>query len=292
MQGKICLITGGTSGVGKETALGLARIGAIVVISGLNKQRGEAAAAEIRTSSQNEQITFLPADLSSQDAIRALAQTFTTRFAHLHVLINNAGTMLMQRTTTQDGLETTFAVNHLAPFLLTNLLLPLLKASTPARIINVTSAIHVRARMNFADLQGRQHYSGQQAYGQSKLANILFTYELARQLAGTGVTANCLHPGIIADSNFGRNYPAPLKVLGKVLTLLPKGFITTSEEAAQAVIHLATSDELANTSGKYFLKSREAHSSSATYDEDTWKQLWKQSVQLTHLESAAGNRTL
>ena len=284
MQGKVCLITGGTSGVGKETALGLARLNATVVITGMNKQRGEATVSEIKASSQNDLITFIPADLSSQADVRALAQAFISRFAHLHVLINNAGTMRMQRIMTEDGIETTFAVNHLAPFLLTNLLLDMLKTSAPARIINVTSAIHTRAKMNFADLQGEHQYRGQDAYGQSKLANILFTYELAKQLAGTGVTVNCLHPGIIADSNFGRNYPAPLQIIAKLLTFFPKSVITTSAEAGQAVLFLATSQELANTTGKYFIKRREAPSSPATYREDEWKQLWERSVQLTRLE--------
>src|SRR3712207_2944731 len=202
MGEKVCLITGATSGIGKATAMGLANMGASVVMVGRDRGRGEAALAEIKESSGNASVDLMLADVSSQEQIRRLADDFKEAYPRLDVLINNAGVFRSKRITTADGLEMTVAVNHLAYFLLTNLLLDVLRASAPSRIVNVSSGAQSNGTIDFDDLQGETEYKGTKAYSQSKLANVLFTYELARRLEGTGVTANCLHPGAVR-TNFG-----------------------------------------------------------------------------------------
>ncbi len=204
MQGKVCLLTGATAGIGKATALGLAQMGATVVMVSRDRARGEAAQAEIKTKSGNAAVDLLLADLSAQQSIRQLAENFQQRYTQLHVLINNAGLFMLRRRTTVDGLEMTFAVDYLAPFLLTNLLLDVLKASAPARIVNVSSNSHEAGYIKLDDLQAEHNYRSMRAYGQAKLAVVLFTYELARRLQGTGVTANCLHPGFVATRGDGQ----------------------------------------------------------------------------------------
>lgn len=193
MTGKICLITGANSGIGKATALGLARMGAIVVLVCRDESRGKAAMTEIKAESRNEAVDLILADLSSQASISQLVADFNGRYQQLHVLIDNAGVAKAKRTLTVDSIETTFAVNHLAPFLLTNLLLDVLKASVPSRIVNVSSMVHRWGEIDFDDFQGEIRYNMDKAYNQSKLANVLFTYELARRLEGTGVTVNALN---------------------------------------------------------------------------------------------------
>src|SRR5215203_5258725 len=195
MGEKVCLITGATSGIGKATAMGLATMGASVVMVGRDRGRGEAVMAEIKEKSSNASVDLMLADLSSQEEIRRLTDEFKEAYPRLDVLIINAGLFRGERITTADGLETTFAVNHLAYFLLTKLLLDVLKASAPSRIVNVSSGEQRNGTIDFDDLQGEKGYKGAKAYSQSKLANVLVTYELARRLEGTGVTANCLHPG-------------------------------------------------------------------------------------------------
>jgi NAD(P)-dependent dehydrogenase (short-subunit alcohol dehydrogenase family) len=212
MDGKTCLITGATSGIGKETAFGLARLGARVVIVGRDPDRTRAAADWIRRETGSEQVSFLLADLSSQSEVRGLAREFKDKYSRLDVLVNNAGGIFTRRETTVDGFERTWALNHLAYFLFTQELLELLKASAPARIVNVASIMHTGGLIDFGDLQGEKSYSGIRAYSQSKLANVLFTYALARRLEGTGVTANCLHPGGVA-TGFGQNTFGALKLL-------------------------------------------------------------------------------
>src|SRR5438552_4280443 len=193
MTGKVCLITGGNSGIGKATAMGLAKLNASVVIVSRDRDKGEAALIEMRAKSGNRNLDAMTADLSSHDSVRELAHDFTGRYKKLHVLINNAGIFLPRRVQTVDGLEATFATNHLGYFLLTNLLLDVLKASAPSRIVNVSSVAHWRVQLNFDDLQNRQAYRPPRVYAESKLANLLFTFELARRLQGTGVTVNALH---------------------------------------------------------------------------------------------------
>ncbi|MBD0354155.1 MAG: SDR family NAD(P)-dependent oxidoreductase, partial [Rubrobacteraceae bacterium] len=202
MGEKVCLITGATSGIGKATAMGLANMGASVVMVGRDRGKGEAVMAETKEKSGNASVDLMLADVSSQEEIRRLADEFKEAYPLLDVLINNAGVFRSKRLTTADGIEMTFAVNHLAYFLLTNLLLDVLKASAPSRIVNVSSGEQRNGSIDFDDLQGEKGYKGAKAYSQSKLATVLFTYELARRLEGTGVTANCLHPGVVG-TNFG-----------------------------------------------------------------------------------------
>src|SRR2546423_7285326 len=208
MQGKICMVTGANSGIGKATALALAQRGATVVMVCRDRARGEEARSEITAKSRNNAVDLLLADLSSQQSIRQLVEHFQQRYTQLHVLINNAGAAFPGRRETVDGVEMTFAVNYLAPFLLTNLLLDMLKASTPARIINVSSAAHQSGSMQLDDLQAEKRYRPMRTYPQAKLAVVLFTYELARRLQGMGVTVNCLHPGFVA-TNFAQSDGGP-----------------------------------------------------------------------------------
>ena len=280
MSGKVCIITGGSSGIGKATALGLANKGANVVMVGRDRSRGEATRTEIVEKSGNELVDLMPADLSSQESIRQLAEDFTSRYGRLHVLINNAGVFISKRTVTVDGIETTFAVNHLAPFLLTNLLLDVLKASAPARIINVTSSGERSGTINFDDLQGEGRYSGFRAYNQSKLAMILFTYELARRLEGTGVTVNCVHPGVVV-TNLGRGTSGSFGLLLRLM----RPFFSSPEKGAETSIYLASSPEVEGVSCKYFAKKAEARSSEQSYDEATGRRLWQVSAELTKLNT-------
>jgi NAD(P)-dependent dehydrogenase (short-subunit alcohol dehydrogenase family) len=279
MQGKVCLITGATSGIGKATALGLARAGANVVLVARNAEQGEAVRTEIRQHSGNEAIELFIADLSSQAAIRQLASDFLAHHQTLHVLINNAGIMMGQRTVTIDGIETMLAVNYLAPFLLTNLLLDTIKASAPARIINVAS-VPANMRINFDDLQATRKYSGFRQYQHTKLALVLFTYELARRLQGNGVTVNCLHPGTV-NTNILRNPPPLIGFLAKV-PLAPL-FFSSPEKGAETSLYLATAPEVEQVTGKYFIKKKEARSAKESYDEQVAQRLWLVGEKMTQL---------
>lgn len=282
MQGKICLVTGANSGIGKATALGLAQQGATVVMVSRDAAKGAAARDELIAKSGNSAIELLLADLSSQQAIRQLAEDFKQRYAQLHVLINNAGGFYAKRRETPDGLEMTFAVNYLAPFLLTNLLLDTLKASAPARIVNVSSAAQQSNFIDMDDLQATARYSGWRAYGQSKLAEVLFTYELARRLQGTGVTANCLHPGFVA-SNFGQSNANP--VMRTMMKLIFSNMGISTEEGAKTSLYLASSPDIEGVTGKYFVKSIPKRSAPLTYDESLQRELWEKSEQMVRLEA-------
>ena len=277
---KTALVTGATSGIGKATAEALARQGMTVVLVARDAEKGRAVLEEIRSKSGNPTLDVLLADLSSQAAIRRLAEEFQRKYSKLHVLVNNAGGVFSARKLTVDGLEYTFAFNHLAYFLLTNLLLDTLRASAPARIVNVSSGAQGMGKINFADLQGEQRYSVQAAYSQSKLANVLFTYALARRLEGTGVTANVLHPGVVR-TNFGR-VETPL--LWRVLFPLIDPFMLTPEKGAETAVYLATSPEVEGVSGKYFAKQKAVRSHSISYDQAVQERLWEVSAQLTHLD--------
>ena len=278
MQGRICLVTGATSGIGKATALGLAKQGATVVIVARNPVRGEAAQREIQEQSGNPSVDMLLADLSEQASIRQLAETFQQRYAQLHVLINNAGVFMLRREETVDGIEMTFAVNNLAPFLLTNLLLDLLKASAPARIINVNSDSHKSGSdLQLDDLQTAKHYNVWRAYARSKLAMLLCTYELARRLQGTGVTANCVHPGFVF-TNMGMNNVGP--TMQSVAKFLLAHLGATPEEGAKTSLYLATSPDVENVSGKYFAKLAPRPSLPISYDESLQKHVWEASARL------------
>lgn len=280
MQGKICLVTGATSGIGKATALGLAQQGATVVIVGRSKEKGEAARREIQAASGNANVDLLLADLSSQDSVRQLAATFLERYEHLHVLINNAGVFLLKRHLTVDGLEMTFAVNHLAPFLLTHLLLDCLKANAPARIVNVCSGSHFSGRINPQDVQLESGYNVWRAYAQSKLALLLCSYKLARQLEGSGITLNCLNPGFVfTNMGMGNIGPKSQSVARAILSRLG----SSPAQGAQTSLYLAMSPEVEHTTGKYFDKLILKQSSQSSYDQALQEFIWKESARLVNL---------
>jgi NAD(P)-dependent dehydrogenase (short-subunit alcohol dehydrogenase family) len=274
MQGKIVLVTGSTDGIGKQIALELAQLGATVLLHGRNAERGEKALAEISAAlgaatGAPQRLDFFLADLSSQRQVRQLAAQVLAKYDRLHVLVNNAGVYMRQRELTEDGLEMTFAVNHLAPFLLTNLLLARLKQSAPARIITLSSMLHQRALVDFNNLQGERFFDGNKAYGLSKLGNVLFTFELAERLRGTGVTANCLHPGAIDT---------------KILRVAFGGMQGASVASGAATpVYLATSPEVAELTGYYFDNKRSAKPSSLAQDMELRKKFWEASATLTGL---------
>jgi NAD(P)-dependent dehydrogenase (short-subunit alcohol dehydrogenase family) len=280
MQGKVCLVTGANSGIGKATAQGLAQMGATIVMVCRDQTKGEKAQNEIKAKSGNAAVDLLLADLSSQESIRQLVEKFQRHYEQLHVLINNAGSVHLSRRETVDGLEMTFAVNYLAPFLLTNLLLDKLKASAPSRIVNVSSESHQSGYMKMDDLQLETNYRFMRAYGQSKLALVLFTYELARKLQGTGVTANCLHPGFVA-TNIGQS---GIGYVGRsIVKLIFTSLGLSPEEGAKTSIYLASSPDVEGVTGKYFVKSIPIRSASISYDESLQRQLWDESAKLVNL---------
>ena len=276
-------MTGATAGIGAVTAHELARMGATVVGVSRNPDKCAAVGERVKTETGNLDVEFLNADLSSLVQVRRLAEAFKRKYDRLDVLVNNAGAYYLTRQECVDGIELTFALNHLGYFLLTNLLLDLIKASAPARIVNVSSAAHQSARMDFANLNGRGFYNSWAAYGQSKLANLLFTYELARRLEGTGVTANALHPGFVASS-FAQNN-GWLVAWGTKFAQKLAG--RTPQEGARTVIYLATSPEVEGVSGKYFIDEKAVASSPASYDETIAKRLWEVSEQMTGLQAVA-----
>jgi NAD(P)-dependent dehydrogenase (short-subunit alcohol dehydrogenase family) len=286
MKDRVCLITGATSGIGKATAVALARMGATVVIHGRNPQKCEATADAIRQRADNPHIETLVADLASLQDTRRLAQEFTARHKQLHLLVNNAGLSLRHRLESRDGFELMFAVNHLAHFLLTNLLLDTIVASAPARIISVSSGLHKYSKLDFADLQMTHKFSAMRGYGVSKLANIMFTYELARRLAGRGVTVNTMNPGMTA-TNIGMEeggiFSASKKLMDRIMG-------HSAEQGADTVVFLAASPEVAGVSGKYFEKRKAVASSATTYDDDACRKLWEISAELVGLKQAEAGK--
>jgi NAD(P)-dependent dehydrogenase (short-subunit alcohol dehydrogenase family) len=278
MEGKVVLITGGTSGIGKASATALAAMGAEVVVSGRNKVQGDKALAEIRRDSGSEKVFLMLADLAVQTEVRTIAEAFKEQRDRLDVLVNNAGLIRSKRVETPDGMELTRAVNHLAPFLLTNLLLDLLKGSAPSRIITVSSEARRNAKIDFDDLQSRRRYRAFPVYGMTKLANILFTYELAERLRGTGVVANCVHPGGV-NTNFGNNN----RSLGLLLFRAFKPLMRTPQRGADTIVYLASSPEAGRMSGKY-LTDRKEVSPAQPRGEALQKRLWEISEELTNLK--------
>lgn len=276
MQGKTCLITGATSGIGAVAARRLAELGARVVLVGRSEARCAATVADIQARTGNRAVSCLLADLSVQADIRALARRFRERHDRLDVLVNNAGAMWLRRELTADGLEMTFAVNHLAYFLLTHLLLEPLLASPAGRVVNVASGAHRKATLDFNDLMGERRYNGWRAYCRSKLANVLFTYELARRLAGTRVTANALQPGWASTGFAGNN-----GWRGRVWQAVATVFALSAEKGARTVVYLAASPEVAGVTGRYFSRERAVPSSATAYDEDAARRLWEVSAALT-----------
>ena len=277
------MVTGATSGIGAVTARALAQKGARVIIVARNVNRCENTVAEIIQTTGNHAVEYMLADLSSQDEIHNLVRVYQDKYERLDVLVNNAGGFFMSRLESIDGIEMTFALNHLNYFLLTNLLIETIKASAPARIVNVSSAAHQNASIDFDDLQDKHNYSSWQAYGQSKLANILFTYELARRLEGTGVTVNALHPGFVA-TNFGANNAG---FLGTLVRRFMNLFSIDVETGAQTSIYLAASAEVEGVTGKYFVKQQAVASSEISYDQTTAKRLWEISEEMTGVRESA-----
>jgi NAD(P)-dependent dehydrogenase (short-subunit alcohol dehydrogenase family) len=278
MNGKICLVTGGTNGIGKSTALELARMGATVIVVGRDAQKTSHVLEEIRAASGNQNVNSLLADLSSQQEVRGLADQFKSKYSRLHVLINNAGGFFMRRQIRVDGIEMTFALNHLASFLLTNLLLDTIKASAPARIINVSSNAHTSGKIEFDNLQGEREY-GPRAYDNSKLANILFTMELARRLEGTGVTVNALHPGFVA-TGFAKNNG---KVIAALVSLITPLVARSPVKGAETSVYLASSPTVESISGKYFFDSRVVPPAPQATDMVVARKLWDVSAEMVHL---------
>ena len=282
MGGKTALVTGGTSGIGKASAVAFAAMGANVVIVGRNPERGEAALRDIKGQSHSDSVELMLADLSVQDEVRRMADEFLRRHDRLDVLANNAGLVQSRRTETADGMETTLATNHLAPFLLTNLLLHRLKESVPSRVITVSSEAERMGNIDFDDIQSRQKYRGFPVYGMTKLANIMFTNELAERLKGTSVTANCLHPGAVG-TNFGKNNAGPMALFFR----LAKPFMRTPERGADTLIWLASSADVDGVSGKYFSDRKEIEAKEIAYDPSARRRLWEISEELTDLKVAA-----
>jgi NAD(P)-dependent dehydrogenase (short-subunit alcohol dehydrogenase family) len=278
MKDKVVMVTGANSGIGKAASLALAKMGATTVIVARNKERGDAARSEIIRESRNDAVDLLLSDLSSLQSVRQLVTEFQKKYSKLHVLINNAGLFNQRRRVTTDGYENTFATNYLAPFLLTNLQLDLLKASTPSRIINVSSVGHYNGHINFDDLNLEKEYGGWKAYGQSKLALVLFTHELAKKLQGTGVTVNAVHPGTVATNIWSR----PLGPVGFIMAL-PKLFMTSPERGSETIVYLASSPEANRLSGEYLEKLKVKKSSDESYDEEIAQRLWDVSAKLTRL---------
>jgi len=281
MTGRTVLVTGGTDGIGLATARALASSGAAVTVVGRDADKTGQVVEALRRDSGNDRVEGMVADLSSQAEVRLLATDFAAAHDRLDVLVNNVGGFWATRHVTADGLEHTFALNHLAPFLLTHLLRPLLEASAPSRVATVSSGAQSIGHIDLDDLQGERAYRGQRAYSQSKLANLLFTYELARRLEGTGVTANALHPGVVR-TRFGQDDPSfPYRAL----LPLVRPFLLSPERGADTSVYLASSPEVEGVSGKYFVRKKARPSSRASYDTQVARRLWEVSAELTGVDA-------
>jgi retinol dehydrogenase-14 len=270
MTGRTVLVTGATGGIGRATAVCLSAMGAHLAITGRDRGRTEAAARDMRAACGGPVDVFV-ADLSAQSEVRRLADEVLQRLPRLHVLVNNVGGYWNTRHVTADGLEHTFALNHLAPFLLTNLLVDRLRAGAPARVVTVSSHAHTGGRIDFDDLQGERSYSGARAYNQSKLANVLFSYELARRLAGTSVTANAVHPGVVRTA-FGAEDPAGVQ---RLLVPLIRPLMKSPARGAASSVHVASGPDLEQVTGRYFANSKPRRSSEPSYDQAAAARLWQ-----------------
>lgn len=288
MQDRVCIVTGANSGIGKATSLALARINATLVLACRNRERGQAVLAEIRRESESSSVELMLVDMASQQSIRHFVQEFKSRYSRLHVLINNAANFdqgVRKAVLTEDGMEAVFATNHLGPFLMTNLLLDTLKASAPARIINVASKGMIFfpfLKIEFDNLNGQRHFSAQHAYYHSKLAHLMFTYSLAERLRGTGVTANCIRVTNVAlDKERYENLPRKLRyayALKRKLSISP-------ERMAETYVYLAASPQVEAVTGQYFDENnRPVASSKQSYDKEVWKRLWDESARLVQLD--------
>jgi len=278
MKSKTVLITGASSGIGKEAAIRLAEMGANILLVCRPSPHATTAHENVTRAAKGGKVELLTADLSSQAEVRSLAQVIQSRYTKLDVLLNNAGALFAERTITADGIERTFATNHLAYFLLTHLLLDLLKRSAPARIVSVSSGAQAPGIMNWEDLLWEKGYSGFKVYCQSKLANVLFTYELARRLEGTRVTANCLHPGFVRTGFGSRN-----GLFMDVMMAISQPFAIPASQGAKTSIYLASSPEVDGITGKYFYKCKPARTCKLSYDLDAAKRLWDLSAKMIGL---------
>ena len=279
MVGRTVLVTGGTGGIGKATALTLVAMGARVAITGRDQARAEVAAREIQAAHHGGEVVAFGADLSSQSEVRRLADEVQRVLPRLDVLVNNVGGYWNSRHVTVDGLEYTFALNHLAPFLLTNLLVDLLSRSAPARVVTVASNAQAQGHIDFDDLQSERSYSGARAYNQSKLANVLFSYELARRLGTRGVTANVLHPGVV-NTSFGGADPAAVQ---RWLVPFLRPFMKSPSDGAATSVYLASAPEIEGVTGRFFAERKPRKSSPRSYDQATATRLWRVSAELVGL---------
>jgi len=277
MKDMVVLVTGGTSGIGKAAAIKIASLGATTVFTYRNKDKGEKSLDEIRTESGSSDVYMLELDLASLDSVRRLAENFLKEFKQLDVLINNAGGFFGYRKLTEEGFEYTFGVNHLGPFLLTNLLKDCL-ISNRSRIINVSSAAQQAGKMNFNDIMLEENFAGFKAYAQAKLANIIFSYELNRRWGNEGISVNAVHPGAVG-TNFGNEAKPAFKSLIK----FGKPFLKTPKQGADTIVYLASSHEVEGVSGKFFARRKPVKSNNASYDKENWTNLWELSEELTGL---------
>jgi retinol dehydrogenase 12 len=279
MGGKVCLVTGATAGIGKVVASALAALGATVVLAGRSESKAMDVVEQIKTDTGNKAVDYLLADYEDLDQVRQMASDFRERYSRLDVLVNNAGAFFNRRIVTPYGVEKTFLVNHLAPFMLTNLLLDMLRDSAPARILNVSSDAHKTGVLDLDDLAYSRGYVGIKGYGRSKMANILFTTELARRLEGSGVTVNALHPGHVATDIWRTNF----SIVGPLLKWFMGLISLTPQEGADNSIFLATSPEVEGVSGKYFVKHEAVEPNMDTVGPDAARELWRVSERLTGL---------
>ncbi|MDQ7025839.1 MAG: SDR family oxidoreductase [Anaerolineae bacterium] len=288
MNGKVVMVTGATNGIGVVTAVKLAQMGAEVVIVSRNKSKLEDTVRRIKADTGNDAVTYIQADLSSLSDIRKAADTFLNTHNRLDVLVNNAGGVFGQRQETIDGYEMTFALNHLNYFLLTNLLLETIKQTATeqgeARVVNVSSSAHKWGKINFDNLERKRRYNNWLAYSDSKLMNVMFTYELARRLDGTGVTANVLHPGLV-NTGFGMSNNG--RIVTGVLNIYQNLLGKSPNDGAATNIYLASSPEVEGITGKYWVDKKQKRSNSLSYDVETQKRLWEVSEQLTGLTQGA-----
>jgi len=282
MSGKICIVTGSNSGIGKETALALAEMGATVVMVVRNQEKGEKALAEIIEKSGNKSVSLMLCDMSLMASIRDFAREFKKKYNRLDVLVNNAGGEFSKRVVTPEGFERTFAVDYLAPFLLTHELLDLLTVSAPSKIITVSSGLAKNGKINFDDLQSEKDYRGMQVYSNAKLMLMMFTYELARRLVGSGVTANVLMPGFVA-TNLGKNSGS---LQSSLMFKMVRPMQISAKKGAETSIYLASSEEVKAVTGKCFAKKKESATCPASYDQSFQKRLWNETTTLLNLPSS------
>lgn len=288
MKGKVCVVTGSNSGMGKETALALANMGATVVMVVRSQERGEKALTEVINKTRAQSTVLMICDMSSAGSIRKFAKEFAEKYEKLDVLINNAGAFFFKRQTTVDGFELTLAVDYLGPFLLTHELLPSLKNSAPSRIINISSGLHKSGRIDLDDLQSEKKYSGRffargNAYANAKLMLIMYTYELARRLQGTGVTVNAVEPGFVA-TNLGKNSGSRRQ---SFMFMMVRPFQISAKKGAETAIYLASSRKVEGVTGKCFSKLKETRTAPITYDQQTQKSLWDATVKMLGLTNGS-----